>query len=745
MTSRWSPPFWIGDRLFTKADLEVIRDTARGFPHLSRTELASTICENLPWKAPNGRLRIHACVPLLERLAAAGMVQLPAKQGRTSQRRARRGAAPLPAMEICASLAEVKPVTVEPVPPEEQPVWDATVAAHHALGFQRAFGAHQRYWIWGQVRGQRRILGGVLFAAAARNVAVRDAWVGWTQQEQQRFRARIVANSRFVLLRGVRVPHLASHALALATRRLRGDWLGRFGYAPVLVETFVAPPWQGTCYRAANWVSLGQTRGTGRQDRRYGEVGTVRQVFAYPLVRDWRGALTAPLIPPVPADKAAVPQARTGQRRAAQRPVAQEGDTGVITAEQTLNEMTAERIQRRFAALAPFLDEKQRRLLAGAEALTYGAGGVQQVATVLGVANETVRRGMGELQHPTDIDAERVRRPGGGRKPATTSDPDLRSDLERLVSPSTRGDPQSPLRWTCKSLRKLAAELNGMKPGRSVSVFLVRSLLHEMDYSLQANRKTREGSEHPERDAQFQHINQTVQDYQQRAQPVISVDTKKKELVGNFKNPGAEWQPQGQPEEVRIHDFVLPELGSVRPYGVYDPTRNEGWVNVGTDHDTAAFAVASIRGWWQSMGQQAYPEAKELLITADSGGSNGPRCRLWKMELQKLADETGLHIGVCHFPPGTSKWNKVEHRLFSAITQNWRGRPLASHEVIVNLIANITTRTGLKVRCQLDKNAYPKGIKVSDTELRDVNIEPATFHGEWNYVIRPRIRGEFIV
>ena len=355
------------------------------------------------------------------------------------------------------------------------------------------------------------------------------------------------------------------------------------------------------------------------------------------------------------------------------------------------------------------------------------------------MAKETVRRGIGELQHPTDIEANRVRRPGGGRKPATASDPDLPSDLERLVSPSTRGDPQSALRWTCKSTRKLAAELNALKPGRSVSDFLVRTLLHEMDYSLQVNRKTREGSQHPDRDAQFQHIHQAVQDYQRRGQPVISVDTKKKEHVGNFKNSGAEWQPQGQPEEVRIYDFVLPELGSVRPYGVYDLARNEGWVNVGTDHDTAAFAAASIRGWWQCMGQQAYPEAKELLITADSGGSNSARCRLWKTELQKLADETGLHIGVCHFPPSTSKWNKVEHRLFSAITQNWRGRPLVSHEVIVNLIANTTTRTGLKVRCQLDKNAYPKGIKVSDTELQGVKIKVAAFHGEWNYVIHPRI------
>ena len=736
MTSRWAPPFWIGDRLFTQTDLELIGETARCFAKLSRKELANTICENLPWKAPNGRLRVNACVSLLEGLAAEGVLRLPPKRAQASHRPRPRRVEPLPAVELCASLAEVKPVTVEPVPVEEQPLWDATVDAHHALGFRRAFGAHQRYWIWGHLHGQRQVMGALLFAAAARNVAVRDTWLGWTWQEQERYRSRIVANSRFVILRGVRVPHLASHALALATRRLRGDWLGRFGYQPVVVETFVAPPWPGACYRAANWVCLGQTTGAGRQDRRYAEVGTVRQVFIYPLVRDWRRALTAPGATLAEADEPEVQQARTGHRQATTQ--AKQGGTGMITAEQALNEMTAERIRLRYATLAPHLDEKQRRLLAGAEAIAYGAGGVEQVSTLLGIAWQTVRRGVRELQHPEAIEPQRVRQPGGGRPPTMTVDPDLHCDLEGLVSPSTRGDPQSPLRWTCKSTRKLAAELSAMKPGRSVSDFLVRRLLHEMDYSLQANRKTHEGSEHPDRDAQFQHINRMVQDYQQRGQPVISVDTKKKELVGNFKNQGAEWQPKGEPEEVRVHDFVLPELGSVRPYGVYDATRNEGWVNVGTDHDTAAFAVASIRGWWQRMGQPAYPEAKELLITADSGGSNSARCRLWKTELQKLADETGLHIGVCHFPHGTSKWNKVEHRLFSAITQNWRGRPLVSHEVIVNLIANTTTKTGLKVRCQLDKNPYPTGVKVSDDELCGVNIEPAPFHGEWNYVLHPR-------
>ena len=398
-------------------------------------ELALAICENLPWKAPNGQLRVHGCLELLEQLDADGMVQLPVKRARRPYRPARLQAEALPELQIAAHLGEVRSVTVEPVSPEEQAVWDATVNQHHALGFRRAFGVQERYWIYGQCSDQRVILGAFLF---------------------------------------------------------------------------------------------------------------------------------------------------------------------------------------------------------------------------------------------------------------------------------------------------------------SVSDFVVRTLLHEMGYSLQANRKTLEGAGHPDRDAQFQYINATVQDYQQRSQPVISVDTKKKELVGDFKSAGREWQVKGHPEEVRVHDFVVPELGKVTPYGVYDPARNEGWVNVGTDHDTAAFSVASIRGWWQNMGHSAYPNATELLITADGGGSNSSRSRLWKVELQKLADDIGLQIRVCHFPPGTSKWNKIEHKLFSHIAQNWRGRPLISHEVIVNLIANTTTTKGLKVQCQLDTNTYPTGVQVPDADLAAVQLERSDFHGDWNYVIGTR-------
>ena len=395
-------------------------------------------------------------------------------------------------------------------------------------------------------------------------------------------------------------------------------------------------------------------------------------------------------------------------------------------------------IKERFMHLKPFLNERQRRLAAAAEARTLGRGGISAVASATGVARKTIARGLQELATPDTSLGQRIRRPGGGRKRTVVKDPTLLADLERLVEPVSRGDPESPLRWTSKSVRKLADEL--VRQGNPVSHELVANLLKELGYSLQANRKTREGSIHPDRDAQFEHIQAEVKDFQAAGQPVISVDTKKKELVGDFKNGGQELRPQGDPEQVRVHDFVIPELGKVAPYGVYDATHNLGWVNVGIDHDTAAFAVASIRRWWECMGQPRYVGAQRLLITADGGGSNGARVRLWKIELQKLADETGLAISVCHLPPGTSKWNKIEHRLFSFISQNWRGKPLISHAVIVNLIAATTTKTGLKVECMLDTQAYPTGIVVSDEELAQVDIQRADFHGEWNYTILPRVK-----
>jgi len=375
--------------------------------------------------------------------------------------------------------------------------------------------------------------------------------------------------------------------------------------------------------------------------------------------------------------------------------------------------------------------------MVAAEALSIGYGGQLAVARATGVSRPTILRGIRELRQPdTTIDRSRIRRPGGGRKRTVELDPSLREDLDRLVEPTSRGDPESPLRWTCKSVRQLAAELN--RQGHQTSHRIVAELLHDMGYSLQANRKTLEETNHPDRNAQFEHLNHAVQMHLLAGEPVVSVDTKKKELVGPFKNGGRELRPKGAPEQVRVHDFLIPELGRVSPYGVYDIAQNEGWVSVGVDHDTASFAVESIRRWWRSMGQALYPQATQLLITADAGGSNGYRVRLWKLELQRLADETGLEIAVCHLPPGTSKWNKIEHRLFSAISQNWRGKPLVSHEVVVNLIGATTTRTGLRVHAALDTNQYPAGLSVADHELETLHLRRDTFHGEWNYTLVPR-------
>jgi transposase len=393
-------------------------------------------------------------------------------------------------------------------------------------------------------------------------------------------------------------------------------------------------------------------------------------------------------------------------------------------------------ITARYRALESFLDERTRRLLAAAESQTIGRGGISAISKAIGISRLVIRQGIAELKDPCSLPLGRVRRSGGGRKKLVDKDASLRSDLESLLESTTRGDPEAPLRWTSKSVRQLTGELRRMKHG--VSHQVVADLLHELGYSLQANRKTTEGSNHPDRNAQFEHLNGKVKWSLARHQPVISVDTKKKELVGDFKNNGKELRPKGTPEKVQVHDFVDPELGRATPYGIYDLGRNSGWVSVGMDHDTAEFAVETIRRWWRTMGSPAYPQAKRLLITADAGGSNGPRLRLWKVELQKLANETGLRIVVCHFPPGTSKWNKIEHRLFSYISQNWRGKPLRSFATIVNLIAATTTMTGLKVHAELNQDSYPAGVKVSDAELAQVRIRRDKFHGEWNYEIQPQ-------
>ena len=401
-------------------------------------------------------------------------------------------------------------------------------------------------------------------------------------------------------------------------------------------------------------------------------------------------------------------------------------------------------IKSRYAALDSLLDERSRRQWAAAEAQTYGWGGVRAVAQAIGMSPNTISRGLAELQkrkaNPRLQIESRLRKLGGGRKSATVSNPNLASALERLVDPATRGDPQSSLRWTCKSTTQLATEL--ARQGHPVSPRTVGRLLKSAGYSLQSNRKTKEGKNHPDRNAQFEHINATVLAFQKRGQPVISVDTKKKELVGNFRNVGREWLPKGEPDEVRVHDFLDKELGKAIPYGVYDLTKNEGWVSVGIDHDTARFATEAIHRWWKKMGVKRHGGAKKLLIMADGGGSNGHRSRLWKVSIQDLANRLDMSIQVCHFPPGTSKWNKIEHRMFCHITQNWRGRPLISHEVIVNLIANTKTERGLKVRAGLDTGKYPIGVKVTKEELAVVRLKPESFHGDWNYAITPERRGK---
>lgn len=397
--------------------------------------------------------------------------------------------------------------------------------------------------------------------------------------------------------------------------------------------------------------------------------------------------------------------------------------------------MDLERIRVKYDALSPSLTERSRRLWCATEAMDIGWGGIALVSRATGVSQITIWRGTHELKSGDALEHGRVRRHGGGRKKIVEKDGTLLRNVESLVEPTVSGNPESPLLWTSKSVRKLASELHAM--GHDISFRTVADVLRDAGYTLQSNRKAQEGRGHPDRDAQFRHINRTVRAFQHQRQPVISVDTKKKELVGNFKNAGREWRPKGSPERVKVHDFIIKENGKAIPYGVYDLTRNAGWVSVGIDHDTASFAVRTIRRWWRAMGQAVYPQAKSLLITADSGGSNGAKVRLWKWELQRLANATGLTITVCHFPPGTSKWNKIEHRLFSYISANWRGRPLTSLVTIVNLIAATRTETGLRVRAEIDKGKYPQGREITDEQMAKVRLHRCRFHGDWNYTIHP--------
>ncbi len=394
-------------------------------------------------------------------------------------------------------------------------------------------------------------------------------------------------------------------------------------------------------------------------------------------------------------------------------------------------------LQQKVARLWPHLDERARRLFAASEARDLGHGGVSQVSRACGLSRVTITKGLRELDE-APLPAGRVRRPGAGRPRSEVRDPDLVERLDALVEPTSRGDPESPLRWTSKSTRALAGELTAA--GHPVSHETVAQLLRHLEYSLQGTRKSEEGEQHPDRDAQFRFIQDEVRKALAAKRPVISVDTKKKELLGNYANAGRQWRPAQAPQRVQVHDFPTPEVPRAYPYGIYDLGHNTGFVNIGTDHDTGAFAVASIRGWWRAEGRHLYPRARSLLITADGGGSNGYRLRLWKVKLQSFADEAGITLRVCHFPPGTSKWNKVEHRLFSFISTNWRGEPLRDYETIVRLIANTTTAQGLTVTCRLDRRRYPVGKKISDAEFATVRLHPHPFHGEWNYAIRPRVR-----
>lgn len=399
---------------------------------------------------------------------------------------------------------------------------------------------------------------------------------------------------------------------------------------------------------------------------------------------------------------------------------------------------TLSELEQKFRSVWPHLDERTRRLLAANEAVSLGYGGVSLVRRACGLSRKAITKGIREIQGGSRPLVGRVRRPGAGRKSITQSDPRLVQTLEALIDEQTRGDPESALRWICKSTRAIARELGKQK--HPVSHMKVAQILHDLDYSLQSNRKTEEGADHPDRDAQFRHINAAVKKCLRQGIPVISVDTKKKELVGNYENAGRQWLAAKQPLKVQGHDFPGPDVPRAYPYGIYDIGRNAGFVNVGTDHDTGAFAVASIRGWWRLEGRRLYAGAKTILITADGGGSNGWRLRLWKLELQKFADQTGLSLAVCHFPPGTSKWNKIEHRLFSFISSNWRGEPLRDYETVVNLIARTTTAKGLKVTCRLDRRKYPTGREVSNAQMKRVNLERNKFHGEWNYVIKPNVK-----
>jgi transposase len=716
-------------RCFEAAEIGLIEQVVASYGRLSRQELANTICELLDWRRPKGGLKTWEARELLEMLESLGRVQLPPQSSRGrpvgSKTRVPHTAQGDPQAELHCGLHDVEPIRVRLVESaEDQQLWRELVERYHPQGHRVPFGARLRYLV--EVTGpQPAVVACLQVSSPAWKMAVRDRWIGWSEPARRDGLQRIVNNSRFLILPWVHIASLASHILGHLARQLPADWQRTYGVPPVLIETLVDAEQLGTCYRAANWVALGATSGRGRMDRHHQRHGLApKQVFVY--------ALDARALDTLREDRGA------GEEVGADQPMAGrwKKDRGAGANQKWLA------IRRRDELLAAHLDERSRRYWLGSEALAYGRGGVSVVSDACSASHRTVEAGMREVQEAATTarrDA-RIRRPGAGRKSITVKFPQIKDELEKLLEPCTRGDPQSPLRWTSKSLRRLAAELS--ERGLPIGADKVAELLRELKYTLQANRKTAEGKQHPDRDAQFQLIADQSQQFLAAGDPVISVDTKKKEKIGNYKTAGREYAPQGQPPTVNTHDFGdRDDQGQIIhgiPYGVYEPLRNVGWVSVGVDHDTAAFAVNTIGQWWSKMGLPAYPHSRRVMITADSGGSNGRRLRAWKTELQRLADHTGVAFHVFHFPPGTSKWNKIEHRMFSQITLNWRGRPLTSHEVIVHLIATTTTTTGLRIQAALDPARYPTGLKVSDDELAAVRIQPYQFHPDWNYAILPR-------
>jgi hypothetical protein len=727
-----APTITFKGRQFNAEEVRLIAEVVGTFRRLTRQELANTVCELVDWRRPNRGLKTWEARELLEMLERSGRIELPPPISRGQREGGCKVSVPLTARgemqpELRAALSDVEPIRLRLVEAkEDRQLWRELVDRYHPQGHRVPFGAHLRYLVEVD-RPSPAVVACLQLSSPAWRMAARDRFIGWSDERRRTHLQKVVNHSRFLVLPWVRIPHLASRVLALMARQFPSDWQRAYGIKPALIETLVEAGRRGTCYRAANWTLLGETTGRGRMDRYHQREGLAKkQVFIYPLMPRAVEVLRGKGCPERSFARGANMARECKKDRGEQR-----------------NQKWQD-IHKRFELLELHLDERSRRRWLGAEALAYGRGGLTVVSEACGVSHSTVEAGMREVQGVTPVPdcPKRIRRSGGGKKTIEERFPGIKKELLKLVDPDTRGDPQSPLRWTSKSQCHLATELTTR--GFSVGADTVGKLLDELQYSRKGNRKTLEGKQHPDRDAQFRYIAQKSKEFLEKGDPVISVDTKKKEKVGNYKNAGREYEPKGHVQEVDMHDFGERDAeGRIIygiPYGVYDQQRNTGWVSVGVDHDTAEFAVTTIGQWWKKMGQPVYPDSRRVMITADSGGSNGSRVHAWKNQLQRLADENDLEFHVFHFPPGTSKWNKIEHRMFSQITFNWRGRPLTSHETIVNLIANTTTKTGLRIEAAIDSARYQTGVKVSKKELAALRIQRDVFHPEWNYAILPRAK-----